>query len=106
MRAIHLLVLALMLCLLWVPSLPVVAQEASPVAETWVGQEPDLAAIPLTPDDLAALGLPGFGRFFNGYFNDLDNFVEGTAGFYQQPISETKAVFDRMGLRRMFGSAM
>ena len=106
MHHLRLLVLVLIVLLPWSHTLPALAQEASPAAVTWVGQEPDLAAIPLTPQDLAALGLPGFGRFFNGYYNTLDGFVEGTAGFYQQPVSETQAVFDRMGLRRMFGSAM
>ncbi len=72
----------------------------------WVGTEPDLAAMPVTPADLEAIGLPGFGRFFNGYFNSLDGFVEGTAGFYGRPVEETRAVFDRLGLRRVYGSAM
>lgn len=83
------------------------AQDASPAAgRAWVGITPDLAAMPVTPADLEAIGLPGFGRFFNGFFNDLDMFIEGTAGFYGQPVEETRAVFDGMGLRRMYGSGM
>ena len=61
------------------------AQDASPTAGAWVGSEPDLAAMPITPGDLEAMGLPGFGRFFNGCFSSIDSFVEGTAGFYGQP---------------------
>jgi hypothetical protein len=60
----------------------------------------------ITPGDLEAMGLPGFGRFFNGYFNTVDNFVQGTAGFYGHTVAETQAMADRIGLGRAFGDAM
>jgi hypothetical protein len=102
-----LVTLALAALLLAGPALTA-AQDASPEAggDTWVGKEPDLAAMPNTPADLEALGLPGFGRFFNGFYNDPDLFIEGTSGFYGQPVEVTREVFARTGLTRMYGSGM
>ncbi len=84
------------------------AQDASPAAVggAWVGQEPDLAAMPVTPADLEAMGLPGLGRFFNGWFNSLDSFVEGTAGFYGHTTEESRAMAERIGLSRAYGVPM
>ena len=82
------------------------AQDASPTAGAWVGSEPDLAAMPITPGDLEAMGLPGFGRFFNGWFNSIDSFIEGTAGYYGHTPEETRAMVERIGLSRAYGSSM
>ncbi len=98
------LVLAVLLPLLAGPTGH--AQEATPAAGAWVGSEPDLAAMLITPGDLEAMGLPGMGRFFNGWFNSLDGFAEGTAGFYGHSVEETRAMAERIGLSRAFGSAM
>jgi hypothetical protein len=82
------------------------AQDASPAASAWVGSEPDLAAMPITPGDLEAMGLPGFGRFFNGYFSSIDNFIEGTSEYYGRPVEEARALVDRIGLSRLYGVPM
>src|SRR3712207_6630741 len=86
------LVVVLAILLPLAGALAIHAQESSPVAGAWVGSEPDLAAMPLTPRDLEAMGLPGFGRFFNGWFNSLDSFVEGTSGFYGHTPEESRAM--------------
>jgi len=82
------------------------AQDASPVAGVRVGEQPDLAAMPITPADLAELGTPGMGRFFNGYFNSLDSAIQGMAGFYGHSEEETSVMLERIGLSRAYGSAM
>lgn len=82
------------------------AQDASPVAGAGAGEEPDLAAMPITPADLAELGTPGMGRFFNGYFNSLDSAIQGMSGFYGHTEEETGAMVERIGLSRAYGSAM
>ncbi len=71
-----------------------------------MGSEPDLAAMPITPGDLEAMGLPGFGRFFNGYFSSIENFIEGTSGYYGRPVEEAHAMADRIGLSRLYGVPM
>jgi len=83
-----------------------IAQEASPVATPTASSQLDLAAMPLRPSDLAALGFPGYGRFFNGYFNSLDQLVEGDAGFLGKPADEIRALYDDIGFIRFYGSAM
>ena len=55
------LVIALTVLLPLVSTRDGYAQDASPTAGAWVGSEPDLAAMPITPGDLEVMGLPGFG---------------------------------------------
>jgi hypothetical protein len=100
------LVIALTVLLPLVSTRDGYAQDASPVAGAWVGSKPDLAAMPITPGDLEVMGLPGFGRFFNGYFSSIDNFIEGTAEYYGHPVEEARAMVDRIGLSRMYGVPM
>ena len=90
---------------------PAVAQDASPPASpvavgAWVGQEPDLAAMPVTPADMDELGVPGFGRFFDGYYASFDVFAENDAGFFGKPAEEARAFYERIGWSRFYGAAM
>lgn len=106
MRSVRLLVLALIVFLPWMRVLPALAQEASPVTQTWADPELDLAAMALTPEQMAALGLPGYGRFFNGFYFPESNLIDGVSSFYGQPLEETQAAIEPMGISRGFGIGM
>ena len=48
----------------------------------------------ITPEQLASLGLPGSGRFFNGYYFPASNLIDGASGFFGQPPEDTQAALD------------
>src|SRR5215207_1743214 len=48
----------------------------------------DLPAAVLTPDDAAAVGLPGIGRFGNGRQRQLDEYAQQRATFQEKPFDE------------------
>jgi hypothetical protein len=87
---------------------PAAAQEASPAAGigAWVGQEPDLAAMPVTPADMEEFGFPGFGRFFNGFYASFDTFAQNDAGFFGKPLEEARAFYEGIGWSRFYGGGM
>lgn len=82
------------------------AQEATPDTGFTAAGELDLAAMPVLPSDLEAIGRPGYGRFYNGYFNSLDQFSEDEAFFSGRDYEEVRGFYEGLGFRRMFGVAM
>lgn len=101
-------VLALAMLLPVAVATSVHAQDASPeaAAGAWVGQEPDLAAMPVTPADMEELGFPGFGRLFNGFFPSFDFFAETDAEFWGKSLVETRAFYERIGWSRFYAAPM
>jgi hypothetical protein len=75
------------------------------VAGGWPGAL-DLAAMPVTPQDMTDLGLPGFGRFFNGYYASLDELAGDEARFIGKSVEETRALYGSIGFRRFYGTGM
>ncbi len=83
------------------------AQDATPGASpaavgSWVGQEPDLAAMTLTPADLEEIGQPGFGKYHNGHFLSLEQFTGFEADYFGKPVEEVRALFERIGWSRQY----
>ena len=62
-----------------------------------VDQPLDLPAMTLTPADLEAIGLDGYGRFGNGEFRSLDDYVARRAEFLNKSKEEVRAAFEAAG---------
>jgi hypothetical protein len=66
----------------------------------------NLPAMVLTPGDLEALGLPGFGKYGLGYFARLEGLAGGMADYLGKPAEDVLAFYESVGWRRMYGSNM
>ena len=65
-----------------------------------IGEPLDLPAMTLTPADIEAVGLTGYGRFANGFFRSLDEYVALRAEFLNKSEAEVRAALERAGWRR------
>ncbi len=106
MRSVRLIVFTLVILLPWVSVRSGQAQDASPAAAAWMDPALDLAAMPVTPGQFAALGHPGYGRFANGYAFPPEHFLDNVVWFYKQPLADVHAALDPMGLVRGYVSTM
>lgn len=82
------------------------AQDATPGAsatvDRWFGQEPDLAAMTLTPADLEETGHPGFGKYHPGHFLSFDQLTGFDARYFGRPVEEVRALYERIGWSRQY----
>ncbi len=60
----------------------------------------DLPAMTLTPADIEAIGLTGYGRVGNGEFRSLDTYVGRRADFLNLPEAELLSAFEDAGWRQ------
>lgn len=83
----------------------VVGQVATP-APLFASGEADLAAMAVTPADLDAIGLPGFGRFGNGFFLPHERSIAVDAGLLGLPEDEVRDWYGRIGYRQAYGTEL
>src|SRR5688572_13757226 len=93
-RVLKRLMIAIMIGLITIGQPGLAAAQATPVASL---NDVDLPAIVLTPADLEAIGLPGFGRKGNGDLRRFDDYVASRAEFLNMEPAELEQLLTEAG---------